>query len=520
MKRIELLSSGVVILALCACASDTLTTPAQTLTSSPRYDIGTATSQVICANAANTTGAFNVGLNGAWRALLGFSGAGWIGPQLNSHDPLVLVPIGEYAFLTTFSVTNGESLSGRILADNGATVYLNNAPIATLGAVDASTTPSYDAMQIPTNFSANSGFVPGSNILKVVVYNAWPAGPSGASYCFTVIGATNSSPAASVAGPYSGTEGSPVSLSLSGSDVNAGDVLAYDWDLGDGTTGSGSATPTSHTYSDNGAYTITITVNDGAGGTDTKATVATITNVAPALGTITASTSLLPVGTSVGVSALVSDAGSVDTHAAVIDWKDGNSSTVSADAGAIGGNHTYTAAGVYPIAITATDNDGAISNTASYEYIVVYDPSAGFVSGAGWIVSPAGGYQDNSGLTGRGTFGFVSKYQKGATAPTGNTEFQFHTAGLSFKSTSYQWLVIAGAKAQYKGDGTINGVSGYSFLIFATDGQASGGGGVDKFRIKITDVGDNIIYDNQPGAGEADGATAALGGGNIIIHGK
>ena len=41
-----------------------------------------------------------------------------------------------------------------------------------------------------------------------------------------------------------------------------------------------------------------------------------------------------------------------------------------------------------------------------------------------------------------------------------------------------QWLVVSGPLAQYKGSGTINGVTGYSFLLTATDGQVSGGGGV------------------------------------------
>ena len=54
-------------------------------------------------------------------------------------------------------------------------------------------------------------------------------------------------------------------------------------------------------------------------------------------------------------------------------------------------------------------------------------------------------------LTGRANFGFVSKYLTGATPPTGQTEFQFQVGNLTFHSESYQWLVINGARAQYKG---------------------------------------------------------------------
>jgi hypothetical protein len=50
----------------------------------------------------------------------------------------------------------------------------------------------------------------------------------------------------------------------------------------------------------------------------------------------------------------------------------------------------------------------------------------------------------------RASFGFVSKYQKGRTVPTGETQFQFEVAGFRFHSVSYEWLVVSSAKAQYK----------------------------------------------------------------------
>ena len=91
----------------------------------------------------------------------------------------------------------------------------------------------------------------------------------------------------------------------------------------------------------------------------------------------------------------------------------------------------------------------------------------GFVTGGGWINSPAGAYVADPALAGKATFGFVSKYKKGMTVPEGNTEFQFHAAGLNFKSTSYQWLVVAGANAKFKGVGTINGAGNYGFMLTA-----------------------------------------------------
>ena len=157
-----------------------------------------------------------------------------------------------------------------------------------------------------------------------------------------------------------------------------------------------------------------------------------------------------------------------------------------------------------------------------FNYAVVYDPSAGFVTGGGWIDSPEGAYAPDPSLTGKANFGFVSKYQKGATTPTGQTQFQFKVADLNFHSNEYEWLVIvvAGARAKYKGSGTINGEGDYGFMVTAIDGQLNGGGGEDKFRIKIWDKSNEgvIVYDNQMDAEDTEDATTILGGGKVIIH--
>ena len=56
-------------------------------------------------------------------------------------------------------------------------------------------------------------------------------------------------------------------------------------------------------------------------------------------------------------------------------------------------------------------------------------------------------------------------------------------------------------------------------MLTATDGQANGGGGVDKFRIKIWDKATgNVIYDNQMNAADYADATQAVAGGSIVIH--
>ena len=70
------------------------------------------------------------------------------------------------------------------------------------------------------------------------------------------------------------------------------------------------------------------------------------------------------------------------------------------------------------------------------------------------------------------------------TTPTGQTQFNFQVGSFNFHSTSYEWLVVSGPKAQYKGSGKVNGNGDYAFLLTVTDGQATGGGGLDRVRLR------------------------------------
>ncbi len=88
-------------------------------------------------------------------------------------------------------------------------------------------------------------------------------------------------PVANPGGPYTVNEGAAVAFDGSASyNLDAGDSIAsYVWDFGDGSTASG-AKPT-HTYANNGVYTVTLTVTDTYGATNTASTTATVVNVAP-----------------------------------------------------------------------------------------------------------------------------------------------------------------------------------------------------------------------------------------------
>ncbi|MGH2808500.1 MAG: PKD domain-containing protein [Actinomycetota bacterium] len=351
----------------------------------------------------------------------------------------------------------------------------------------------------------------------------------------TIQPARNSAPLVILSGPNAADEGQTKHYTYDTTDVDsssfthavgcgASGTVEAGTDVFDTTTGDGSFSCSfsddDPTVASSDPSTVGVTVDDDSGGSDTDSIVVTVSNVNP-VATITAPgpDSLHSVTTAVNLSATFTDAGNNDAHTCSIDWGDGSAATAGTlDQGAdtCTASHAYAAAGLYTISATVTDDDtGYDTETVG---IVVYDPSAGFVTGGGWIDSPSGAYTPGDStdpdVTGKATFGFISKYHKGASVPSGQTEFRFEAAGLRFHSSTYDWLVVSGPKAQFKGSGAVNGVTGYGFLLTVTDGQVTGGGGIDRFRMKIWEIAsDDVVYDN--GAAES-----ALGGGQIMIHTK
>ncbi|MBV9788869.1 MAG: Ig-like domain-containing protein, partial [Chloroflexi bacterium] len=337
----------------------------------------------------------------------------------------------------------------------------------------------------------------------------------------------NGAPTVSANGPYTVAEGGLVTIAATGSDPE-GQTLTFAWDLnGDGTYETTGNPITASAAQIDGPSTVTIRVRttDSGGLSATATTTLTVTNVAPTVTTLTLPQDPAQINTFVSGSATFTDPGIADTHTARWDWGDGSSSngvvSESNGSGTVSGTHGYTQPGVYTVRLTVTDDDGG-SGELLFRYVVVFDPTGGYVTGGGFINSPVGACKLTSvceGATGRANFGFNSKYQKNATVPTGQTEFQFKAGNFNFHSSVYEWLVVAGAKAQYKGSGTINGSGDYGFMLTAIDGQINGGGGVDKFRIKIWNkTSGAVVYDNQLGAGDDAEPTTTLQGGSIVIH--
>jgi len=172
----------------------------------------------------------------------------------------------------------------------------------------------------------------------------------GASSSSTVTATVNNTAPVinSVTGP-SGPEGTPLVFAAVATDVPA-DVLTYSWDFGDGNTGTG-ASPT-HTYPDDGTFTVNLTVSDDEGASATSTVIVSVTNVAPAISSVTAPSG--DEGTPIAFGVVATDVpGDPLTYA----WTFGDTSTGT------GANptHTYADDGTYTVTVTATDDEGASS---------------------------------------------------------------------------------------------------------------------------------------------------------------
>lgn len=162
---------------------------------------------------------------------------------------------------------------------------------------------------------------------------------------------------------------------------------------------------------------------------------------------------------------------------------------------------SFADAGVYQVSLEVTNDE---QNTISVDtfngspmYIVIYNPNDGFVTGGAWSNTSYG----------RTTVALNAKYHRNSTVPSGNTNISFAAPSGEFKSTSYDWLVVNGNTATYRGSGKLNGVSGYTFTVSVVDNGEPGRN--DTFRVCIF---------NAMGAAVYDTGTVTLGGGNIQVH--
>jgi DNA/RNA endonuclease G (NUC1) len=169
-------------------------------------------------------------------------------------------------------------------------------------------------------------------------------------------------PFALLNGPYTGNEGMAVSMSGAASYDPNGSIVSYAWDFGDGQTGSG--VTASHSYAQEGLYTVTLTVTDNDGLTSVTQTSVTVANVAPSIPPFPGAI-LLP-GETYSATGSFADPGA-DTWSATADYGSGPQ-PLALSAMSFSLSHTYAAAGTYTVGVAI--NDGTVTTTRTATVVV------------------------------------------------------------------------------------------------------------------------------------------------------
>ena len=252
-------------------------------------------------------------------------------------------------------------------------------------------------------FSQNGGFVPNAwNVVSTVCFS--DGDDNGDSLytdgeVYTAGPCTNTAPTADAGGPYSVDEGSTVQLDGTGSSDPENAILSFSWspdtNLDDGTI----ATPT-YSAVDDTVDVITLTVSDLGGDvtvatelTDSDDATVTVNNVAPF---VTAVGDTINEAGTATVTATFSDPGLLDTHAATIDWGDGNGPQAVSVAQGVGGgtideDHVYGDNGIYSVTVTVTDDDGGVDSDTVSVTVNNVDPVLSLDSGDA-VSLPGGDY--------------------------------------------------------------------------------------------------------------------------------
>ena len=182
------------------------------------------------------------------------------------------------------------------------------------------------------------------------------------------IGASSHPPTADADGPYSGAVDAAIIFDGSGSTDRDNDIVDYDWRFGDDTSGSGKNP--SHSYSKAGHYSVSLTVTDRTGDTDTDSTNAFvgIGDLPPEADAGGPYVGFMGVAkTFDGTGSRAAPGGSIETYA----WDFGDGGTGSGPTPI----YTYNMAGSHTVTLTVTDDSGKTDSGAATVFIGDGEPN-------------------------------------------------------------------------------------------------------------------------------------------------
>ena len=144
-----------------------------------------------------------------------------------------------------------------------------------------------------------------------------------------------------------------------------GTIASYEWNFGDGESGSGEAI--SHTFFGSGLYNVTLIVTDNKGTVSTASTTVDVTNAPPQ---VTITTSKLQGGAphTVTFSATASDS---DGEITGYEWNFGDGKTATGETV----THTFDSPGTYQVDLKVTDNLFAVTTKSVTVAATNYPPT-------------------------------------------------------------------------------------------------------------------------------------------------
>jgi PKD repeat protein len=312
-------------------------------TDAPTFDNTTAMNVTVPVTVENTDGS---GLSSPTNGSDGAYAVDWLDPSGQSG---VECPSGPDGVCTVFA---NETSSVALTADTDPTATNATMEFAVSNSTVGTVSPSSNATA--DNGNASTTFSP-TNPGQTTVYAA--SGGSGDRLSIDVVDgggdADNTPPTASFT-PSSTTvqTGESVDFDASGSSDPDGSIVSYEWDWTDDGTFEATGQTPSHSYPNDGTYTVRLRVTDDDGATDEATGSITVTNRAPTASFTASCTSLTCDFNASGSS-------DPDGTIASYSWQFGDGDSGSGETT----SHTYDGGGTYDVTLTVADDDGETDST-------------------------------------------------------------------------------------------------------------------------------------------------------------
>jgi DNA/RNA endonuclease G (NUC1) len=144
------------------------------------------------------------------------------------------------------------------------------------------------------------------------------------------------------------------------------DVLSYSWSVNGAAAGTQAAL--THTFGDNGTYSVRLIVTDKFGAADTASASVTVTNIAPTVNAFAGATILR--GETYTAAGTFSDPGA-DTFTGTVNYGDGTGTApLALGSASFSLSHAYATAGTYTVTVAVGDDDGGSSSATATVTVV------------------------------------------------------------------------------------------------------------------------------------------------------